>query len=434
MIKMRLKKLIPLWELSLYVLAGLLIAILGTIGEWDWWKLPLIEAAHYQKLYGDPTSFASAAVDIAHYGWVSDATRWIVNLWPPGFMLIEAAILKLLGDKTPILIVLLGLSLFTYAWLLFKLRTRISSSIGSWSWLLPLAFFATPITSAFIFYPTALLFGEWLSIACFIGGILCLLDDSKRASYAAGVLIASAAYVRPQYEVMAKGMLLYALLMWGWLYIRQHKRALPNLVLALLIAQAVMLPWRLYHWVADGNPAWTFTDGLRIELSLKDDASLIAGGGGFEVTGGINVACHLEPVACGSNSKNAYFRIFFSHPWQWVVAKAQILPKYWFASVSNFTAPADDVSSADILINSVYLLLLFAVFYLNWSIRKLRVAQVFWCANAGVMLTYGLVFLFAHFEVRFFFFLKVYALAISFLLFSVWYERRTNSARKGSPP
>lgn len=81
--------------------------------------------------------------------------------------------------------------------------------------------------------------------------------------------------------------------------------------------------------------------------------------------GGINVACHLESSACGRHDQETFRRIFFTHPWEWIVAKSKILPNYWFASVERFTVSSERSTQADVIINSVYLFLLVAEFYLN---------------------------------------------------------------------
>ena len=44
-----------------------------------------------------PTYFATAAIDIAENGWISSYNDWIFNLWPPGFVLLEASIIKVAG-------------------------------------------------------------------------------------------------------------------------------------------------------------------------------------------------------------------------------------------------------------------------------------------------------------------------------------------------
>ncbi len=47
---------------------------------------------------GDPGSFATAGLDIYHYGWVTHQHQWIFHFWPPGFMMLEGYIPVTLQD------------------------------------------------------------------------------------------------------------------------------------------------------------------------------------------------------------------------------------------------------------------------------------------------------------------------------------------------
>ncbi len=419
-------------EAAIYFSIALVLAAWATQSNMALWRLPLLESAKFQAEYGDPISFATAAEEMARIGWVSEANRWIINLWPPGFMLLEAGIVSLLGEDAPVVAALCLISAGIFSWLLMQLRRYLSSAIGFLALLLPIGFFALPLTSIFIFQPTGLLFGEWLSFFCMFAAVLYFISPQKYGVYIAAVLLAIAAYARPQYEVIVDGMLLYAL--GAYLLVRVRKSfvliqlsTIRILLIALLLAQALMLPWRVYHWVFDGRPAWTLTDSWRIENSLKSDEALLAAGGGFALQGGINVACHLEAAACNTNDKAAFMSIFFHHPVAWLSAKIAIVPRYWFAPVAKFTTPVTTPSHLDYFVNTLLLGLLLSVVWLNFAVRRLELAPVFTCFNFGVAGMYALLIAFAHFEVRYFFFLKLYALVMSFLLFAMWYKNVNKS-------
>lgn len=422
---MGLAKLSPYLEGVGYFLIALVLAAWGTQANFVWWHLPLLESAQFHAQYGDPISFATAAEEIARIGWVSEANRWIINLWPPGFILLEAAVLKLLGGDAPVVAVFFCLSAGIFSWLLVALRRHLSRAIAGAAWLFPISFFILPLTSVFIFQPIGLLFGEWLSVACMFASVLCFLKPQRYSVYMAAGLLATAAYMRPQYEIIADGMLIYALGTWLFMHIAKlsaslHFSIVKKLLGALLLAQVLMLPWRVYHQVVDQRIAWTLTDSWRIANSLLTDEALIARGAGFALQGGINVACHVEPSACGGTDKATFMRIFVQHPVAWLAEKCTFLPRYWFAPVTQFTTPRHPPSGLDYFYNTLLLGLLISIVGLNWAVRKMELVAVFTCFNFGTAMMYGLLIAFAHFEVRYFFYLKLYALVMSFLLFAYW--------------
>ena len=54
----------------------------------------------------DPAAFMRTALEIARDGWITASNQWVFNLWPPGFVLLEALIIKLFGVDAPIILIL----------------------------------------------------------------------------------------------------------------------------------------------------------------------------------------------------------------------------------------------------------------------------------------------------------------------------------------
>src|SRR4051812_26256355 len=65
------------------------------------WEMPAAQIVR-NLMYGDPTSFLKGAADIATHGWVTPENYWLVHLWPPGFMVMEALLLRAFGEAVPI--------------------------------------------------------------------------------------------------------------------------------------------------------------------------------------------------------------------------------------------------------------------------------------------------------------------------------------------
>ena len=85
------------------ILLGMALLIRDIPNELD----PFITIHQLIKIspFGDPKYFATAAIEISEKGWVTSANEWTFNLWPPGFILMEASILKIVGPDAPVIFV-----------------------------------------------------------------------------------------------------------------------------------------------------------------------------------------------------------------------------------------------------------------------------------------------------------------------------------------
>ncbi len=122
---------------------------------------------------GDPASFATAAIDIAANGWISSTNEWILNLWPPGFILLEALIIKVMGINAPVILVLQILAAGLFSIVLVQLYTQLKNSVNSrLAFILPLLIFAFPVSRVLLLQPTGISLGESFAIGFFLLGAL----------------------------------------------------------------------------------------------------------------------------------------------------------------------------------------------------------------------------------------------------------------------
>lgn len=119
---------------------------------------------------GDPIYSATAAMDIAEKGWISTANEWIINLWPPGFILLEALIIKLLGADAPVILVLQVFAAVLFSIVLVLLFNLLREyAIKQVAFILPLLIFAFPVSRVFLLEPTGISLGESFAIGFFLG-------------------------------------------------------------------------------------------------------------------------------------------------------------------------------------------------------------------------------------------------------------------------
>lgn len=398
---------------------------------------------------GDPASFATAAIDIAANGWISSTNEWILNLWPPGFILLEALIIKVMGLNAPVILVLQILAAGLFSIVLVQLYTLLKTSVDSrFALVLPLLIFAFPVARVVLLQPTGISLGESFAIGFFLLGILLVFKSVSlsliRYAVFAGICLALSAYFRSQFEFI-----LLALTGWGVLLViviqftRLRNLTEPSAVkfivktiaITLLVAHAATAPWRIYHLVHphfnaelqkfEGSPAWVYTSQLVYENSVKSAAQL-SGGAGFINAGGGNLVCRIDPSTCGdsANAKQLFFKTFMAHPIEWYSLKFELIGKYWFSSMKNWTYAKFPPTPADTLLNGLLLLTLIALVCLLFT-RKVRSHDswvlLMWF-NTSLISAYMLIFTLAHFEVRYFYFPKIAGIFMLIITASLYFR------------
>lgn len=417
-----------IWVFACYLLLLGLIAFAtrDVSSEPDAWAITVDRLINPGIGLGDPTSFATGALDIYETGWVRPEHAWIFNLWPPGLPLIEAASLTVSGRDAPVLAILQGLAVILHSSvalaLYATLRRWIDGRVALIVAILPYAF---PLTRVYLLQPTGVALGETFAVGFFALGMLASISAISRPSYlravAAGVALALSAYVRSQFEIIltvqamvAAVLLLLALT--GFLRrlpdVRVPTASLLCLLLIVVSTQSAMLPWRILNLLEDGTPRWVSTSVLEARNAVAYDDELTAAGGDFVVRGGGTVVCKVAPETCGKQeqAQSLFFRTFLAHPVEWIRYKASLLPTYWFAPVGDWASVGRESSPFDIAFNSTFALAIVTAFALAFASRRIRLSSS-WIAlvlfNGTLLLAHGAISVFVHFEARYLYFPKI---------------------------
>ena len=282
---MKLLKHESLWVGVLYflILLGIALWVRDIPDQPDVFITPQ-EFIEKSRLLMDPVYSITAAMDIAENGWISSANEWILNLWPPGFILLEASIIRVLGSAAPLFLVLQVLAAALFSVVLLLLYELLSSCVtGKFAFTLPLLIFAFPVSRVFLLQPTGISLGESFAIGFFLLSILLALRSVARNQirYAiyAGLCLALSAYFRSQFELI-----LLALTGWGGGLViaiqltrlrktidsKFVKSSVKIIAIVLLIAHTATVPWRAYHWIYQGSPSWVQTSNLVYEKLCED--------------------------------------------------------------------------------------------------------------------------------------------------------------------
>lgn len=388
--------------------------------------------------WSDPVYAATAAIDIAENGWISSANDWIFNLWPPGFVLLEALIIKVLGADAPMLLVLQILAAVLFSVVLVLLYELLKAHVkGEVAIMLPLLIFAFPVSRVFLLEPTGISLGESFAIGFFLLGVLLALrsvgKNQVRYALYAGLSLALSAYFRSQFELI-----LLALTGWGILLVialrftRLRESIEPTLLrsivmtiaVVLLVAHVATAPWRAYHWIYRGSPSWVETSNLVFENAVKTSERLKQDSGGFVLEGGGNLVCRIDPATCGdtANARRLFIKTFIEHPIEWFLLKFKVIGKYWYSSVINWASVRTESSALDFVTNGLNLVVLIALFVLLLT-RKVRSHRLYvllvWFV-ASIFSAYALIFTLVHFEVRYFYFPKIAAIFLVLVVASLY--------------
>lgn len=386
---------------------------------------------------GDPHSFSSGAIDVYQNGWFTPDKQWLINLWPPGFMLLEAAILKLFGLDAPFIAILIALCALLGAGMLVLMRKYLLEFVApALATFLPLLPFCFPVTRLFLLQPIGIVLGECFSIIFFITAVLLALlgfrERSYRKAIAAGLMLALSAYFRSQFEILVMFLTLGAIPVLLWCLIgpllrrtsqtgmaRPQARLVVWIILSTLItAHLLMFPWRLRNLNNPYNQRlnWVSTETITYSNAGLTDEELFKVKAGWIVEGGGNLACNLEASYCGKGDKTLYYKAFFKHIKEWYIRKFALLDKYWFASIYNFTAPVHPSSWGDNVANLLLLLCVLLTWPFLWIARRHSESVLhLWICGSFYSCLFA-VFTFVQFEVRYFYLIKIFSMFSTIML------------------
>jgi len=307
------------------------------------------------------------------------------------------------------------------------------------AFVLPFLIFVFPVSRVFLLQPKGISLGESFAIGFFLIGVFLTLrsvtHNQIRYAIYAGLCLALSAYFRSQFEII-----LLAITGWGILLIiaikysrlqnsidpKLVKSVLKTMTVTLLVAHAATIPWRAYHWIHQGSPFWVSTATLTFENSVKASESLLGTGGGFVFEGAGNLVCRIDPATCGdaANAKNLFIKTFVEHPVEWYSMKLDVIGKYWFSSVKNFSTVVYQPTAMDFVWNGLILAaLIYLILFLftrNVRFHGLWILLVWF--NISLISAYMLIFSLAHFEVRYFYFPKIVGVIMAIIVACLYYR------------
>lgn len=395
---------------------------------------------------GDPATFISTALEITRDGWVTSANQWVFNLWPPGFVLLEALIIKIFGINAPVILVLQILAAGLFSVVLTLLYEFLKGYINTIvALVLPLLIFAFPVSRVFLLEPVGISLGESFSIGFFLLFILLAIrsvgENLLRYAVYSGIFLALSAYFRSYFETI-----LLFVTIWGILFIvvillkklytdEKFKTLIKVMALILFVANLSTTPWRTYHFMYQDSIKWVGTSDLMFQNQVRHSKEFV-GPAGFILAGGGNVACRIDHDVCGKigEAKKLVLKTYIHNPLKWYSTKFESIDKYWYSSIQNWTNVGGESLMVDKITNGIFLsmFILLNFLFMNSKIRKNNLYPLLIWFYASLFSSYLIIFTFAHFEVRYFYFPKIVIVFFFIILVAIyWKEKIINSSNRG---
>jgi len=392
---------------------------------------------------GDPGSFALGGLTLFHNKWFDANTVWLINLWPPGFMFLEACILKIFGEHAPIIIILQVLASLCLATTLGFFNSLLTFFTRKpIALLIPLMLLIPEQSRLYLVTPDSVLRGETFAISFALAGLFCLYlayaNNNKKTAIMAGIFFGLSAWFRSQFEMFFMVATLNVLLT-GIIYLSYKKinnqpasfilsknifktlTPFSTILIAIVMFHATTLPYRIYGYTRTHNLLWVQTSNLMMLNNFVTSEVMDKNGASFLRAGGANTPCVIAPKECAEVSKqiaqglppfelrNKVIHILLQHPEAYISMKLKLLPEFWFSSPDTGFMTTKNLSD--------FIFIICFLWSIIWILTSLRspLALISYWLSSSIVLAYGLIFIFAHYETRYFIFFKIYFLVMAIL-------------------
>lgn len=394
---------------------------------------------------GDPASFAKGGLAIFSDGWFSEKheTIWLINLWPPGFMLLEGVILKIFGMNAPLVGILQILAILILAIVcnLFRIYLcfYIKPMIAIW---VPFILLTSSQFASFMLGADFVVFGETYAISFVLIGLFCILlsykMDNKNFAIAAGIGFAASAYFRSQFEMFFMVATVNFLAIFisikinnmkfikSEIHSHYYRTALKSILISLITFHVMTVPYKIYTHHRIHSYLWVQTGANMLVNNFKTPEEVE----GVEIlkNAGSNVACLVDLANCAVIRKQflegklsttrlaeSVLITFLKHPFHWISLKIQLLPRFWFdsqnQSLSSFKNNKDNFFN--------YIFIGCCLFSFGWVLFTIKSEQslIKYWISSSICFSYSIIFMISHYESRYFYFFKFYFFVLSLICF-----------------
>ena len=331
------------------------------------------------EIYGfaDAGSYLQAALNLLANGKSTPEWAWVLNLWPPGMVGLDAAIIKFspFGFGTTIGLAnaaLWATALTAVVWPLLRTKVAVAivlvaelvvlASSPFQSWMLDEGlFYAAGLASAAFILGLALVVNR----AVFQGGLILWLRDGTFA----GIAFATAVYFRASYNLIPWALGIVVAIIGIAIVVRRRRNSPSNglgrqaalLVTAGLTMGALMLPYTVYLANERGRVQFVQTEELVYQHAWEDPSfdSIPQ----WMIDGGSTVGCDIAPEQCAEfrqdvrngrthaphELRDALVRAILSNPGEFVGNRVAVVASQWFGDeIASYSRTAQNHESGNV--------------------------------------------------------------------------------------
>lgn len=418
------------------------------------------------EIYGfaDAGSYLQAALNLIATGTSTPEWAWVLNLWPPGMVWLDATIIKISPWDFGVTFALItafawSLALAILAWPF--IRTLKSAAIVV---VVELAILGTSPFQSWMF-DEGLFYADSLAVAMFLLGLALVVNRIRSAGpmiswirdgILAGIAFASAIYLRASYNLVPWALGAVALLTLILLVVQRRRRDVTYLwrqaVLTGVAGLSVLflaLPYTVFLLQERDRAQFVRTEELVYEHAWEDpDVKTIPQ---WMLDGGSTVGCDIDPEQCAEFAKETASGVTHSpeelrdelieaivtHPGEFIVNRVSHVSTQWFADeLSSYSRAETDYTSGPVTYaashnyNVAHGLLYLALLVITFGSAIVLAIRGNWAMLIVPVLALAILAPFAivHVEVRYLIPLKFIGLLAPLLVLMLW-EQPTRRER-----
>jgi len=313
------------------------------------------------QIFGDADSgsYLKAALGLIAKGQNAPEWAWVLNLWPPGMVWLDAGIIRFSPLDYGVTIGLITALLWsaTLSVLTWPFMRRMKPALVIL--LVELAILGTSPFQSWMF-DEGLFYADGLAAGSFLLGLALIVNRVRTAAPVqvwvrdgifAGIAFAAAIYLRASYQLVLWALAALALTVAGMVIVKKIRR-LPSADLGrqaiLLIAAALTVPILMQPYTA-----FVQQDRGRTQFVMTQDLSYIAAWENPQLDsvpqwlldGGSTLGCDIDPAECALihqaesdgtvftpvELRDALFQAIVTHPLQFVGNRVSYVGEQWFA-------------------------------------------------------------------------------------------------------
>jgi hypothetical protein len=307
----------------------------------------------------DQGSYLHAALSLIATGRNTQEWAWVLNLWPPGMVWLDAGIIRFSPLDYGVTIGLITALLWsaTLSVLTWPFMTRMKPALVVL--LVELAILGTSPFQSWMF-DEGLFYADGLAAGSFLLGLALIVNRLRTAApiqgwirdgIYVGIAFAAAIYLRASYQLVAWALAALALTVTGMIIVRKI-RGLPSADLGrqaiLLISAALTVPLLMQPYTA-----FVQQDRARTQFVMTQELSYAAAWQNpqldsvpeWVLDGGSTLGCDIDPGECAlihraqsggkvftpNELRDALVKAIAAHPLAFVGNRTSYVAKQWFA-------------------------------------------------------------------------------------------------------